>query len=100
MAVLTVHTGGKTEHIQFDGEVLLADLLHGHPGLVMPCGGRHTCGKCRVKAAGGLVSAEEQELKLGQALQKLHSVSVKLTLWKSILNSVMALCFKLLLYLE
>ncbi|HIS68852.1 MAG TPA: DUF4445 domain-containing protein [Candidatus Gallacutalibacter stercoravium] len=64
MAVLTVHTGGKTEHIQFDGEVLLADLLHGHPGLVMPCGGRHTCGKCRVKAAGGLVPAEEQELKL------------------------------------
>lgn len=69
MFTLTIQTGSQQISVPAQDGVLLSDLLARHiPTFAMPCGGNHTCGKCRVYAEGALSppDAEEQRL-LGEA---------------------------------
>lgn len=59
----TVQSGNKTKTVPGEsGETLRALLQRAEVGFAFPCGGRGTCGKCRVTAAGALraPSAEER----------------------------------------
>ena len=69
MFTLTIQTGSQQISVPAQDGALLSDLLARHiPTFAMPCGGNHTCGKCRVYAEGALSppDAEEQRL-LGEA---------------------------------
>ena len=64
MAKLMIRQGGKCSTLAFDGETPLTALLRRH-GLTIatPCGGKGTCGKCKVSAKGNLSGLTENEHK-------------------------------------
>ncbi len=53
---------GNTEIIEFSGKTLLSELINKF-SIPMPCGGNHTCGKCKVKAKGALSEISDDEKK-------------------------------------
>lgn len=62
MKQCTIHSETGTPVIGFEGNPLLSQLLEqAGERLSMPCGGNHTCGKCRVRAAGAISPPEEAE---------------------------------------
>ena len=55
MARLTILAGDQTLTVETETGTLLSDaLLHSGHRPDMPCGGKGRCGKCRVRASGGL----------------------------------------------
>lgn len=62
---LVIHSGVKNETVTVKTGTLLSKALQdaGY-ALAMPCGGKHTCGKCRVKALGALSPPGEAETRL------------------------------------
>lgn len=65
MKKLKIHAGGKTIVCEFEPGAGLHDILRGEvPDFAQPCGGNHTCGKCRVHVSGGVSEAGENEKKL------------------------------------
>lgn len=63
MALITVISGTKISTLTVEDGTLISDILQGKSGAPhMFCGGRGTCGKCRVVAAGCLspISAQEE----------------------------------------
>ncbi len=69
MPILTVIQGQFAKTIWFDCEPLLAAALQqeGYQ-FDMPCGGKGTCGKCRVAASGALSPETDREQALGSRL--------------------------------
>lgn len=69
MSVLEVVRGGAVVRIPFDAPQPLGALLALH-GLMLPqpCGGRGTCGKCRVALTGECSPPDEAELRHGARL--------------------------------
>ena len=64
MARLTILAGDQTLTVETETGTLLSDaLLHSGHRPDMPCGGKGRCGKCRVRASGGLspLSSAERE---------------------------------------
>ncbi|MDO4739626.1 MAG: ASKHA domain-containing protein [Eubacteriales bacterium] len=62
---LRIHTdSGLYNEIQTEVGIKLIDAINTDHGLNAPCGGRGTCGKCRVRALGGLSQPTETELGL------------------------------------
>ena len=71
MFQITIHSGTNDLTLQYQKPTLLASVLQ-EAGMdfSMPCGGKGTCGKCRVTARGALSEPGEQEKRiLGEALQ-------------------------------
>lgn len=65
MNKLKIHVDGKTFVCEFEPGAELHDILRDEvPDFAQPCGGNHTCGKCRVRVAGGVSEAGESEKKL------------------------------------
>ena len=55
MARLTILAGDQTLTVETEtGTLLSAALLHSGHRPDLPCGGKGRCGKCRVRASGGL----------------------------------------------
>ena len=63
MSVIDIHIGARRESVSFTGNLPLASVTAPY-GLPMPCGGHHTCGKCRIKAFGLLSPLTPEEEKL------------------------------------
>lgn len=63
MSVIDIHIGARRESVSFTGNLPLASVTAPY-GLPMPCGGHHTCGKCRIKAFGLLSPLTPEEGKL------------------------------------
>lgn len=61
MSVLTVRQGNTVFEIPFDGTPLLKDVLHTDS----PCGGRGTCGKCKVQLSGHVSPPNDAERRAG-----------------------------------
>lgn len=62
---LTISCGEQNTVLECQEPVLLADALKlVRAEFPMPCGGRGTCGKCRVKAQGALSQPDERERRL------------------------------------
>ncbi len=63
MPTIQICIGARKETVPFTGELPLSSVTAPY-GLPMPCGGHHTCGKCRVKAFGSLspITPEEERL--------------------------------------
>ncbi len=67
--ILTLIKGKKEKTIQFNGMPILRDLLiNTGNGVFSPCGGKGTCGKCRVNLWGAVSEPNEQEKKVGARL--------------------------------
>ena len=65
MNKLKIHADGKTIVCEFEPGAELHDILRDEvPDFAQPCGGNHTCGKCRVRVSGGVSEANESEKKL------------------------------------
>lgn len=65
MCQITICSNGKTFAVPAEPGQLLGEALRTHvPAFAMPCSGNHTCGKCKVKAAGAVSAPEEAELRL------------------------------------
>lgn len=71
MFQITIHSDTKALTLQYQKPILLASALRdAGVDFAMPCGGKGTCGKCRVTARGALSEPGAQEKKLlGEALQ-------------------------------
>lgn len=63
MSTVTIQIGARKEKVPFTGELSLASVTAPY-GLPMPCGGHHTCGKCKVKAFGSLSTLTPEEERL------------------------------------
>lgn len=65
MAQLTVYSGKAVKTLSVPEGTVLEDALFsaGFPP-AMPCGGNHTCGKCRVRTSGALSAPSEEEARL------------------------------------
>ena len=63
MSTVTIQIGPHKKSVPFTGELSLSSITAPY-GLPMPCGGHHTCGKCKVKAFGSLspLTSEEERL--------------------------------------
>ncbi len=62
MFTITIIYQGQLERREYFAPVLLADVLHDCDiEFSMPCGGNHTCGKCRVAAVGALSELTREE---------------------------------------
>lgn len=70
MSILTIISGGETIRREITPGDALGDVLReAVPAFAQPCGGNHTCGKCRVRATGGVSAPGEAEKRLlGDAL--------------------------------
>lgn len=65
MNQLTIHTGKETLVCAFEPGAVLHDVLRDNvPDFAQPCGGNHTCGKCRVRITGGVSDPGEAEKRL------------------------------------
>lgn len=65
MVELIIKENGKKRRAACETGALLSEALRQHGvSLTMPCAGRGTCGKCRVKAWGGLSAPSQEELRL------------------------------------
>ena len=71
MFTVTIKTEKNTYQNSYFSPVLLSKAI-ADAGLTiqMPCGGRGTCGKCKVRAVGGLSPAAPEELQLLTAAQR------------------------------
>lgn len=71
MPFIELHIGERCERIPFSGEIPLSSVTAPY-GLPMPCGGHHTCGKCKIKAVGALspITPEETRLLTQQELSE------------------------------
>ena len=57
MPTLTIHADSAVKHWSFSSKQSLAAVLQqAGIGLQMPCGGNHTCGKCKVRCCSGALS--------------------------------------------
>ena len=53
MCQIIIQNGAQKIQLQAEPGALLSDLLRqAIPAFALPCGGNHTCGKCRVKLSG------------------------------------------------
>ena len=61
METITIYIGGTAHRIPYEAPRTLSAFLEPY-GFPMPCGGAHTCGKCKVAAYGALslLTADEQ----------------------------------------
>ena len=65
MNKLKIHSDGKTIVCEFEPGAELHDILRSAvPDFAQPCGGNHTCGKCRVRVSGDVSEAAENEKNL------------------------------------
>lgn len=65
MCQLTLHTDGGSRTVSFQPGASLGALLREQaPWFAQPCGGNHTCGKCRVRVTGGVSQPQPAELAL------------------------------------
>lgn len=61
MPTLTIHADSAVKHWSFSSKQSLAAVLQqAGIGLQMPCGGNHTCGKCKVRCSGRLLSTDRR----------------------------------------
>jgi len=66
MPRLTVIKDNKQTNISFSGAPILQDVLvENGITVVSPCGGKGTCGKCRVLLSGDVSEPDEREIKAG-----------------------------------
>ena len=63
---LTIHQGGSTRTISFEGTPVLGELLG--TDVQHPCGGRGFCGKCAVEISGCISEPSDAEKKAGTRL--------------------------------
>lgn len=71
MPRLTLHCKGESRILEAaDGELLSGVLHRERLHIPMPCGGRHTCGKCAVRVRGAFSEVEAEEARLLSALGK------------------------------
>lgn len=85
MAAVTIWTQNTQKHAEVTcGTSLETVLLEMSAAQTMPCGGNHTCGKCRVRTAGALspISADERVLLGEQAV----SDSIRLACFATVLG--------------
>ncbi len=69
MPRLTVIKVNKQTNISFSGTPILQDVLvENGITVVSPCGGKGTCGKCRVLLSGDVSKPDEREIKAGYRL--------------------------------
>ena len=62
MFTIKINHHGRQEQREYMAPVLLADVIHDcNIEFSMPCSGNHTCGKCRVTAAGTLSAVTPAE---------------------------------------
>ena len=62
MSVVSVTSGNTVSRFPFTGEDTVRNiLLHLSQPLPMPCGGNHTCGKCKVLCSGSLSPMTSEE---------------------------------------
>lgn len=65
MAILTiVSPEGKSKREVTPGRLLSDALRDGRAAPAMPCGGNHTCGKCKIRAQGALSPVTQAEMAL------------------------------------
>ena len=60
MFIAKIQNGGTQTTAEFSKETLLSDFTEPF-SVPMPCGGNHTCGKCKVRAEGALSPLTEAE---------------------------------------
>ncbi len=71
MPHVTILRGNRTEVLSaYQGETLLDLFARCGLSFYAPCGGGHTCGKCRVKASGGLSPMDGEEAALLGGVQE------------------------------
>lgn len=63
MSVIEITAGKSRETLSFEGVLPLSSVTASR-GLAMPCGGHHTCGKCKIRAFGALSPLSPEELRL------------------------------------
>lgn len=69
MSELSICQNGQYKVVSFDGHPALSDILSAAGYLVHhPCGGRGSCGKCKVTLAGNVSSPNDAELRAGHRL--------------------------------
>lgn len=62
MPTVSIDHNGRREQVRVpEGATLMDALRAARVDAAFPCGGNHTCGKCRVWAEGGLSSMEDRE---------------------------------------
>ena len=62
MATVTIDHNGRLSQVPASPGMTLAEALHAAGvELSLPCGGQHSCGKCRVWAQGQLSAMSERE---------------------------------------
>lgn len=59
--MLTVHTSEGKKKISAQNGMTLLQALSGEAGIHATCGGKKTCGKCKIKAVGALSKMEQDE---------------------------------------
>ena len=73
METITIYIGGTAHRIPYEAPRTLSAFLEPY-GFPMPCGGAHTCGKCKVAAYGALSPLSEAEKRLLTADEQLSNV--------------------------
>ncbi len=63
MSSIQIQIGNRREAVPFSGTLPISTVTASY-GLAMPCGGHHTCGKCKIKAFGALSPLTTEELRL------------------------------------
>ncbi len=63
MSSIQIQIGNCREAVPFTGSLPISSITASY-GLAMPCGGHHTCGKCKIKAFGALSPLAPEELRL------------------------------------
>ncbi len=62
MYQIKIHSDDKTVVCEREAGAELHDILRDEmPEFAQPCGGNHTCGKCKVRVSGGVSEASENE---------------------------------------
>ncbi|MCI8492724.1 ASKHA domain-containing protein [Anaerotruncus sp.] len=73
METITIYIGGAAHTMPYEAPRVLAAFLEPY-GFPMPCGGAHTCGKCRVTAYGALSPLSKTEKRLLTVDEQLSNV--------------------------
>lgn len=82
MSVLKLWQNNTCREIFFEGETALKDLLRQYGFRAdHPCGGRGTCGKCAVRAEGGLCPPTEAEKRAGCRLSCQLKLAADAEVW-------------------
>ena len=63
METITIYIGGTAHRIPYEAPRTLSAFLEPY-GFPMPCGGAHTCGKCKAAAYGALSPPSESEKRM------------------------------------